>query len=294
MAENKQVVVSSKEIETGMMNWIKEAEEQKIKFPVNYSAENAVKSAMLILSETKTGKETGYKPVLEVCTKKSIAYSLQKMLTWGLNPAKKQLYFIAFGDKLGIMESYFGVYAMAKRMANIVEINCAAVFKGDIFEFEIKNGVKNIKEHKQTLESLGSEMIAVYAVVIYADGKTKTEIMTMDQVKKSWAKSTYGFNKQTHGEFAEDMAKRTVLKKAVKLDVNSSDDSYLFMEDDTEITDNVKEEIKSTEKTVINIEELAETIEPVTIQNIESPVKEEKLGEGGEIVEEPEWLKNGN
>ncbi|NLV81872.1 MAG: recombinase RecT, partial [Synergistaceae bacterium] len=63
-------------------------------FPPNYAVGNALKSAYLILQETK---DKDGRPVLETCTKTSIANSLLDMVIQGLNPVKKQCYFIPFG-----------------------------------------------------------------------------------------------------------------------------------------------------------------------------------------------------
>ena len=68
-----------------------------IRLPADYSPENALKSAWLILLETKNREG---KPVLETCTKESIANALLNMVIQGLSPVKKQCDFIAYGDKL--------------------------------------------------------------------------------------------------------------------------------------------------------------------------------------------------
>jgi len=65
----------------------------ELKMPKDYSAENALKGAMLVLQEMKTRDG---KPVLEACSKNSIAQSLLKMCIEGLSVLKKQGYFIPY------------------------------------------------------------------------------------------------------------------------------------------------------------------------------------------------------
>ena len=76
-----------------------------IVFPKNYSVSNAVNSAWLQLQDV-TNKDG--KPALEVCTKNSIIGSLYDMCLQGLTPAKKQCYFVVYGNQLQLMRSYMG------------------------------------------------------------------------------------------------------------------------------------------------------------------------------------------
>ncbi len=78
-----------------------------------------MKSAWLIL---QAAVDKDKKPVLEVCSKNSIANALLDMVVQGLNPAKKQCYFIAYGNGLACQRSYFGTMAVTKQVAGAKEI----------------------------------------------------------------------------------------------------------------------------------------------------------------------------
>lgn len=305
MAEEKKevrtIATISNGIQTNLQKWVKESTESKsLRFPANYSPENALKSALLMLAETNT--KDG-KVVLEACTQTSIVFTLQKMLQNGLNPMKKQVYFMAFGSKLGSMDSYFGAYKIAKAVSTIADVNPQIVYKDDIFEYEIdiNRGTKKITKHTQKLENIdNSKIIAAYCVVIYKDGTTKTDIMSIAELKQSWAKSTYGVNQKTHGDFAQEMAKRTVLKRATKLDINSSDDGNLFMDDDDVdslevVSSDVKIEVKEKRKTAETIDIAAEELIPDDISEEEDVnsgneenVKTEKQPEE-KVINEPDF-----
>jgi len=208
----------------------------QIQFPGDYSPQNALQSAWLILQETT---DMNKKPVLDVCTKASVANSLLDMVISGLNPAKKQGYFIAYGTKLCFQRSYFGSMAMAKRVdPDIADIVAEVIFEDDEFEYEIVRGRRQIAVHKQTLESVDSGKVkGAYCMVIKQNGEiTKTELMTFDEIKAAWAKSKMkpvmdnGEIKKgsTHGEYLTEMCRKTIINRTCKPIINSSSDKVLL------------------------------------------------------------------
>lgn len=204
-------------------------ERGEMHLPDNYSPENALKSAYLKLQETKD--KTG-KPVLSACTSPSIANSLFDMVIQGLNPAKNQCYFIAYGNQLVCQRSYFGSMAVVKNVAGARDVWAEVVYKGDAFEYEIRGKVKKIIKHGQKLENVdGKNIIAAYAVIEFDDRPDHTEIMTMDDIKQAWAQGqTYKENgASVHTKFAGEMAKKTVINRACKAFINSSSDSSLLV-----------------------------------------------------------------
>ncbi|KKN43611.1 hypothetical protein LCGC14_0701540 [marine sediment metagenome] len=212
----------------------------QIHFPKDYSPQNALQSAWLILQGVKNKAD---KPVLDegVCTKASIANSLLDMVVSGLNPAKDQGYFIAYGKLLTWSQSYFGAMAVAKRVdPRIAEEGIIAeiIYEKDELVYEIKRGQKEIVSHKQTLESVKKgDIKGAYCMVISKDGEIlKTEIMAFEEIKKSWSKSQMkpidekgnvkpGSN---HAKHPVEFCKRTVINRACKPIINSSSDRVLL------------------------------------------------------------------
>lgn len=204
-------------------------ESGQLHLPANYSAENAIKSAWLILQAAvdKTGK-----PVLQACTQASIANALLDMVVQGLNPSKKQGYFIAYGNQLAFQRSYFGAMAVCKRITGAKDIDAQVVWKGDEFEYGVVNGRKAVIKHVQRLENVGGEIVAAYCIIDMADGRQVTDIMTMDQIRQSWKKSKMSpdADTSTHKQYPEEMARKTVINRACKVLINSSSDDNLFLE----------------------------------------------------------------
>lgn len=195
-----------------------------LSFPPNYSVSNALNSAYLILQETV---DKDKKCVLQSCSKQSIAAALMDMTVQALNPMKKQCYFVAYGGKLTLMRSYQGTMAVAKR-AGAKKIVAEVIYKGDTFEYHIEDGIKIIDKHVQDFNSIdNSNIIGAYAIITLED-YVYTEIMPIGQIKKAWSKG-YGYKdgQGVHGDFADQMAKKTVINRACKNIINSSDDGYL-------------------------------------------------------------------
>ena len=204
----------------------------ELQIPQGYSAENALKSAYLILQETVDREKH---PVLQSCTKASIANCLLDMVIQGLSPAKKQCYFIAYGNKLQLSRSYMGTVAVTKRLKGIKNVVANCIYEGDEFEYklDLQTGLKQITKHEQQFENIDSAKIkGAYAIVIMEDGQNHVEVMNIGQIKKAWGQGTaYSSGKSTaHNNFTDEMAKKTVINRACKMYVNTSDDSDLLVE----------------------------------------------------------------
>lgn len=210
----------------------------ELNLPANYSVNNALKSAWLLLQVTvdKDGKRA-----LDVCTKDSIANSLLDMIVQGLNVSKKQAYLIVYGKTLTCQRSYFGSMAVAQMVEpKIGEFAYAVVYEGDTFKYGIKLGKKMITEHEQDIQNVDKKKIlAAYCIALDKQGEPfKTEIMTIDEIKQAWRQSKMnpidekGNIKEasTHGKFSADMALKTVINKCCKVIINASSDNSLLLE----------------------------------------------------------------
>lgn len=205
--------------------------------PKNYSVENHMKSAWLALQEVE---DKEHHKALQICTKESIANSLLDMVLQGLSVSKKQGYFIVYGNKLIFQRSYFGTIALAKRAGGMVSEPVAnVIYDGDDFQYEIdpKTAKVAIVKHSQKLENIDNSKIkGAYALVTLADGTTQVTIMSMQQIRAAWGQGATKGNSPAHKNFAEEMAKKTVIGRACKVIINSSDDAWLYdgKEDDAD------------------------------------------------------------
>lgn len=229
--EEKTVMVkteSKREIVTQVQSRIdKLVEESHLHFPKNYSPSNALQSAWQIIQQTK---DANGNPALNVCSKDSITKAMFNTVVQGLNPGKNQVYYIVYKDQLQASRSYFGTMAVLKRLPEVKDIYADIVYKKDVFEVSKKRGSWHIEKHTSAPENIDMDQItAAYCTIELEDGTEYTELMNMEQIKKSWSKSK---SKQgdVHRNFPDQMAKRTVINRACKFFVNTSDDSDLIIE----------------------------------------------------------------
>src|SRR5690606_16425311 len=66
------------------------------------------------------------------------------------------------------------------------------------------------------------------------DGTIDTDVMTIEQIKQSWKQGATKGASPAHRNFEAEMCKRTVTNRAIKVFVNSSDDSALGFDDEDE------------------------------------------------------------
>lgn len=298
MAETKSISVIKEETIDAVTAKIHSYQKgNSLHLPAGYSAENALKSAWLMLQNTKDRNDV---PVLQSCTKESIVNSLLEMVVQGLNPAKKQGYFIAYGKQLVFQRSYFGTMAVAKQVNDdIQEIIAEVVYEGDVFKYRLNRGKKEIAEHEQSLDNInGKKIKAAYCMIIDSDGQViATEIMTYEQIKQAWAQSQMkpiddkGNVKtgSTHDKFTSEMCKKTVINRTCKAVINSSSDSHLFKQiynrtEEVIAEDKVSGEIAAnanTETIDVEGEPVVETVEQTEVIDVEPEVKLAPTGTDG-------------
>lgn len=253
--------------------------------PKNYSVENHMKSAWLALQEVE---DKDHHKALQICTKESIANSLLDMVLQGLSVSKNQGYFIVYGNKLVFKRSYFGTIALAKRAGGMVSEPVAnVIYEGDDFQYEIdpKTAKVSIIKHSQKLENIDNSKIkGAYALVTLADGTTQVTIMSMQQIRAAWGQGATKGNSPAHKNFAEEMAKKTVIGRACKAIINSSDDAWLYdgKEDDAD-SDKASiqrdaaqhSDVQIIDTTAVEFDDIPETSSNADASQTQEPAPEE-------------------
>lgn len=204
----------------------------ELKLPANYSPGNALRSAWLILQDTV---DKDKKPVLEVCTPASIANALLEMVIKGVSPVKKQCYFVAYGNELSCDDSYFGDQVIAKRVGHVKEFNGFAVYEGDVFVFErnANTGRTKILKHESDIKNIDHEkVVGAYVIIVFEDGSTDAVVMSMKQVRQAWLQGAAKGASPAHKNFTDEMAIKSVVGRACKKIINSTDDADLFAKDE--------------------------------------------------------------
>jgi len=260
---------------------IEDRKRQGLVIPPNYAVGNALASAIMILQQTL---DKNKQPVLLTCTPESVRQALVEMITHGLSPSKQQCYFIAYGNKLTLFESYFGIQQRAKATdPNIKNIFAEVVYEKDKFKYVLEQGHKKIVLHEQEPENVDINAIkGAYATIVYKDGPEVSEYMSWPQIKKSWERSTSISSKDVdpHINQPDLMAKRTVLRRLCRTVVNTSDDSQLLLGNVCGYDDEEEEEKVLIEQETMEAERTIDiTPEPETKEEPEQVIPEQKIQE---------------
>lgn len=215
--------------------------------PANYNPANALKSAFFEMTNSASGN------LLEKCSRESIANSLLNMAIQGLSPAKKQCYFVPYGQNLSMQRSYFGTQKVVKSLTNVDDIWATIIYEGDEFEIEIEGGRERIAKHTTSFLNRDNDIIGAYCIIRKSDGEEVLTVMTRKEIEASWSQSK---NKSVQNKFPQEMAKRTVINRAAKAFINTSDDSDALIQ---AVNDTTEEEFENEQERAVR--DVTETVE---------------------------------
>ncbi|WCE95559.1 recombinase RecT [Limosilactobacillus fermentum] len=244
---------NAKQITSAVAERLDTLKDEGLALPAHYNAQNALKAAYLRL---QTVKDRQGRPALNVCSQLSIANALLDMAIQGLSPAKNQCYFIVYGSELKMQRSYFGTVAALKRLDSIEDIDAQVIHQGDEFEIGAdETGHIIVTKFNPSFTNLDKPIKGAFAFIKLANGRTNYTVMTKSQIDTSWSQSQNRQNK-VQDKFSDEMAKRTVLNRAAKMFINTSDDSDLLTgsintateteyEEPKDVTNAAKEEVTS-------------------------------------------------
>lgn len=192
--------------------------------PPNYDVNDAVKALYLKTIQTVDKQK---RPVLEVCTRESIEQVVQNYVSKGLNIAKNQCYLVCYGNTLTLQESYFGKQKEANAYAGIT-INSNVIYEGEKVNIVVRpNGTKIIEHTPDFSKFDTNKIVGAYAIAVNDKGEVvDSDIMTVKEIRQSWAKSSSGGT--VHKEFPVEMTRKTVIARLAKRFINTSDDSTKF------------------------------------------------------------------
>lgn len=283
---------NAKQITSAVAERLDTLKDEGLALPAHYNAQNALKAAYLRL---QTVKDRQGRPALTVCTEPSIANALLDMAIQGLSPAKNQCYFIVYGNELQMQRSYFGTIAALKRLDSIEDIDAQVIHQGDEFEIGAdETGHIIVTKFKPSFANLDKPIKGAFAFIKLTNGRTAYTVMTKAQIDVSWSQSRNRQNK-VQDKFSDEMAKRTVINRAAKMFINTSDDSDLLTGSINAATEAEYEEPKDVTATITEEESSKQLLADFkkaqaaekksnTPQGPDKPVEAEKV-EDGETIE---------
>lgn len=246
---------------------VSQMEQEGLALPKNYNYQNALKSAFFELDKVRG---------IERCTQASIANALLNMITQGLSPAKTQCYFIAYGNELQMQRSYFGTVAALKRLEDVEKISAEVIHEGDVFEIGANAEMETIvKTFEPKFENQDKPLIGAFAMIKKTDGTVSFTIMTKKEIDQSWRQSRNKTN-MVQQNFSQEMAKRTVLNRAAKMFINTSDDSDLLSGAINQTTENEYDDDRNERKDVTPKDEQAKNLFTQALEQPQKAPQEQK------------------
>ena len=271
---------------TSVLNKISDLRKGGISVPAGYNADNQIYLAFLKLTsmQSKSGK-----PMLSEVTPQSVANALLNMCIMGLSLEKGQCAFIQYGNEVQFQMQYHGRVALAKRYG-AGEPQAQVIYEGDDFQYEIspKTGKKVIVKHVQTLANINKDkIVGAWCLIPYADHpewEPKVEVMTMEEIRQSWLQGATRGQSPAHKNFPGEMCKKTVISRACKLFISTSDDAGVYEKrDDAEWQEQIPErsganasEAVFREVDVPEAAPVAEAVEAARVEEEQKPVKVEE------------------
>lgn len=210
-------------------------QKQNLVLPKNYSVENALKFAFLDLKANN---------LLET-NQDALATALLNMCVQGLNPAKKQCYFINYGGKVGLMRSYHGDRAVAKHSGIVKDIEAYVIYDGDQVNISYDADTNYlVVDHKTEFKNWNNSIVGAYAVAVMPDGTKRYDLMTIERIKKSWEMSSNKNGNKLQNNFSTDACQRTVTRHLVKNLFNQTTDESLLINNVLENEATIESETK--------------------------------------------------
>lgn len=232
-------------------------------------------------------------PQLQQCTPASFLGAMMQSAQLGVEPNTPigQAYLIPFRNK-GTLECQFqlgykGLIDLAYRSGDIKDIQAHEVYENDDFQYEY--GLEPKLRHVPAVRDRGN-VIMYYAVFHMTNGGYGFEVMSRDDVVAHAKKTSqsYGSNYSPWAKLFDEMAKKTVVKKALKYAPIKTDFVRALSTDET-IKTHISESMADEDDETVTIE--AETIptEDAVPENVDQETGEVQGTEPEEDMFSPDF-----
>ncbi len=169
-----------------------------------------------------------------------------------------------------------GAFAMIKKTDGTVSFTIMTKKDGANAEMETI-----VKTFEPKFENQDKPLIGAFAMIKKTDGTVSFTIMTKKEIDQSWRQSRNKTN-MVQQNFGQEMAKRTVLNRAAKMFINTSDDSDLLSGAINQTTENEYDDDRNERKDVTPKDEQAKNLFTQALEQPQKAPQEQK--------EEPEVI----
>lgn len=197
-------------------------------------------------------------PKLGQCTPQSFLGAMMSAAQLGVEPnsALGQAYLIPFRNH-GVLECQFqigykGLIDLAYRSGQVTDIYAEVVYEHDEFRYEL--GLNPMLEHKPAMQDRGNA-IAYYAVFHTKDGGFGFKVMSVDDVRRHAQRYSKSYSNGPWQTDFDSMAKKTVLKAALKYAPLKSEFFRNMSQDETIKTEISDDMYSVPDSTIIDVDQ---------------------------------------
>jgi recombination protein RecT len=229
--------------------------------PAQVSPERLVKVALNCVSRT---------PALAKCDMLSVVQCVATCAELGLLPggALGGAYLVPYGQTCTLVIGYRGMVDLMRRSGELAAIDARVVHERD--EFVWREGLVRELVHVPCLDVDPGPMRLVYCLLRFRDGSTQVEVMSRGQVDAIRARSRAANSGPWVTDY-EEMAKKTVIRRAAKLAPMSSElATALEAEDDDAVEGEV---VRQPPRQARGTEELARQLAERAVASEEVPAE---------------------
>lgn len=164
---------------------------------------------------------------------------LMKGAYLGLDFYNKECYLIPFGNDLNFIVDYKGLEKLVKKYSirPVSEIYARIVREGDEFTESVVNNSPEVTFKPVPFNS--GKIVGAFAVCQYADGGSKVETMSIQQLDAA-KRMSKAQNSTAWKFFPEEMYKKIVIRrlcKGIQIDLSPTQQKVMMIEDDDSVID---------------------------------------------------------
>lgn len=154
-------------------------------------------------------------PGLLECDRQSLYSSAMRAASAGLLPDGKEAALVPYSRQVQFLPMIGGILKQLRNTGEIAEIQSEPIFENDEFDFSVtSDGVKFM--HRPNLFGDRGKQLGVYAFAKLKDGSIYVEVMNMKQIEDVRNVSKAKNGPAWSGPFADQMAKKTVIRRLAK------------------------------------------------------------------------------
>lgn len=194
-------------------------------------------------------------PQLQACNHMSFLAALMQSAQLGLEPNTPlgQAYIIPYGTEAQFQIGYQGLLALAYRTGEYKAISAHAVYENDEFEYEY--GLHPYIKHKPAKKPQG-EPVYYYAVYHLQNGGYGFAVMSREEIEEHRNRYSPSWNKGKSSPWKtnfDDMALKTVLKRALKYAPKTAEIAVAMAADET-VKDEIAEDMSMVDNRTLDAE----------------------------------------